>query len=239
MHAGHEKPIEKRGLTLAPYNIINPPIEIGQEFYRWTVLEPADPDKKGRKRWLCQCKCGTLRILCQYNLYNGGTKSCGCLKKENSIKRFTTHGNTKGGKQTAEYHIWVGIKGRVLNPNNQAYKDYGGRGITIEEEWINSFEAFFAYVGPRPSPQHTIDRILNDSGYVQGNIKWSTKKEQARNRRSSRLITYKDETLTAAEWSERTGIKYATIIWRVKNVCDPDKWFVSSDPSNRFKESPY
>lgn len=220
-----------RGSQMASANYVNPSVKIGQEFHRWTVISRAEPDTKGRKHWNCQCKCGNTGRISEYNLYDGQSKSCGCLKREKTAQRSKKHGMTG----TVEYRIWSGIKGRCCNPKNQAFSDYGGRGITMYEEWINSFDVFFAYVGLRPDPQYTIDRIDNDSGYRSGNIRWATMKEQARNRRSSRLITYNDETLTLAEWSERTGVNPSIVLWRIKAGCTPDEWFLPSRPGKKYE----
>lgn len=88
-----------------------------------------------------------------------------------------------GRSQLPEYKCWQQIKQRCLNPRHLAYPNYGGRGITMAAEWADDFEAFFAHVGPRPSPKHSLDRRDNDSGYVPGNVRWATKSEQNRNRR--------------------------------------------------------
>lgn len=90
----------------------------------------------------------------------------------------------KKWKATPEYNSWTNMKQRCLNPNSKAYKYYGGRGITIHPEWVNDFKAFYAYVGDKPSPSHSIDRINNDGNYEPGNVRWATKREQVSNRRA-------------------------------------------------------
>lgn len=98
---------------------------------------------------------------------------------------------------------------RCGSPGNKDFADYGGRGIRVCAEWLGAsgFPAFLAHIGPKPSPEHTLDRIDNARGYEPGNVRWSTRTEQANNRRSSKLVTWRGETLTAAEWSRRIGCR--------------------------------
>lgn len=127
------------------------------------------------------------------------------------------HGHNCRGGRSAEYHIWSGIKDRVLNKNTALYPFYGGRGITIEPSWSESFEAFLTDVGPRPSTGHSLDRIDNDQGYHPDNVRWATKKEQARNRRSNIVIEYRGETRCLKEWCEVLGVNYKRT-WRRVNA---------------------
>src|SRR3954468_10898783 len=96
----------------------------------------------------------------------------------------TSHGNDRRGLRTPEYQAWLRMKKRCFNPRSKDYADYGGRGITVCDEWKDDFAAFMAHIGPRPSPVHSVDRIRNSEGYRPGNVKWSTRTEQSRNRRS-------------------------------------------------------
>lgn len=159
--------------------------------------------------WRCRCSCGTVKDVDHGALVSGGTKSCGCLRKE----RATKH----GGYKTPEYGIWACMVNRCRNPNYGQYKDYGGRGISVHQEWVTSFSAFLADVGPRPSPLHTLDRFPNKNGnYEPGNVRWATRKEQQRNTRSNRMLTFNGETLCVTEWAERLGIKPDVIRKRLR-----------------------
>ncbi|HEY9737554.1 MAG TPA: hypothetical protein V6D06_14770 [Trichocoleus sp.] len=109
------------------------------------------------------------------------------------------------------------MKSRCHNPNNAAYDRYGGRGIVVCDRWRESFENFYADMGPRPSEQHSIDRINNDGNYEPGNCRWATDKQQSRNTRRNRLLTYNGETLFLDEWAERLSISKHTLqtrLWR-------------------------
>ena len=119
------------------------------------------------------------------------------------------HGNRRKSGTSAEYSAWMKMRSRCNNKNNAAYKDYGGRGISVDPRW-DSFEAFLADMGQRPSSAHSLDRIDNNKGYSPENCRWATWKEQQRNRRSNTVYTVDGVTASLAEHCERTGVKYAT-----------------------------
>jgi len=117
---------------------------------------------------------------------------------------------------TKEYSAWHNIIDRCTNKNHKQFEHYGGSGIAICEEWRESFETFYNYIGPAPSPKHSIDRIDNSGNYEPGNVRWATWIEQARNKRNNRLLTYNEETLCAAEWSRKLDIKVQTLRTRLR-----------------------
>src|ERR1700675_2316164 len=138
----------------------------GKRFGRLTARWPV-----GRKRhvyWLTSCRCGTLHIVASHHLLAGGVKSCGCLVRETARELMfrrpqLRHGQARKGRLTSTYKIWEGMKRRCLNPKCERYPRYGGRGITICKRWLNSFENFFADMGPRPKGK-SIDRFPNPDG---------------------------------------------------------------------------
>ena len=112
------------------------------------------------------------------------------------------------------YRTWLNLLDRVLNPNNPYFHNYGGRGIKVDPQ-VMSFPGFLAIVGDRPSPQHQLDRKDNNGNYEPGNLRWATKKEQARNQRKNRLLTVNGETKPLAEWAEEQNLAPSTIFYRL------------------------
>lgn len=168
---------------------------------------------------ICQCDCGKICRI-QGNTFERSVKesrgiSCGCAKKKLIALGQTHHGMT----DSPEWKSWMSMKDRCLDPTHKSYADYGGRGITIYEPWITSFEAFYESLGPRPKGK-TLDRLENNGNYEPGNCAWRTYKEQARNKRNNRFLEYGGLRLTVSEWAERTGIPRGTLdkrldVWSV------------------------
>jgi hypothetical protein len=136
-----------------------------------------------RSRALVRCMCGQERIIRLDSFRSGNARSCGCLRREVSSEhgRAAVHGQSSN--PTSEYRAWDNAKQRVTNPSGRKWPHYGGRGIGMCAEWLASFAAFFADVGPRPAGGYSLDRIDNDGDYEPGNVRWATYTEQNRNRR--------------------------------------------------------
>lgn len=158
---------------------------VGKIYGRLKVIAPAGSTEKGNSLWKCICSCKdkTEVTAVGTELVRGRTTSCGCLKTELNIKRATTHGMT----YTSEYSTWKHMKDRCLNVNCDAYKYYGGRGITVCDSWLESFENFYKDMGDKPEGM-SIDRINNDGNYEPDNCKWSTRLEQNNNRRCVKIV---------------------------------------------------
>ena len=169
----------------------------GKRFGRLLVIERS-PNKGNSRgaRWWCQCDCGNLKSISCKSLKTGRVISCGCYNKE----KATTHGMTN----SSEYNSWQSMLNRCENENKDNYDMYGGRGISICDEW-HKFDSFYKDMGSKPSPEYSLERIDNNGNYCLENCRWTTTKEQARNRRSNRYLTFNGETLCVAEWEDRMG----------------------------------
>ncbi len=184
----------------------------GQRFGRLVAIRHGEKHPKyNGKTWLCKCDCGETKTVRTPLLTAGFVVSCGCRKKE--IQRFGSI--THGLSRTREYKCYKLIKDRCYNPNYKRFHDWGGRGIKMCERWLNSFQAFYADMGPRPSNDHSIERIDNNGDYWPGNCYWATRSQQANNRRSNRFIIFNKKTKTIMEWSRLVNIPYATIVARL------------------------
>jgi hypothetical protein len=201
----------------------------GQVFHRLTVVE-RDFTKTQNAYWRCLCICGNSVTVHGYDLRSGNTKSCGCYKNDLVRERSITHNM----RQSNEYNIYCTMISRCHNPNNKCYYRYGGRGITVCQEWRDDFSAFYNHIGPRPSKKHSIDRIDNDLGYMPGNVRWATNIEQAYNKSSNTYYTFNGKIMTLTEWSKETGIKPSTIIQRLKRGWSIEK-ALSTRLDQRFK----
>ncbi len=172
----------------------------GMRFGKLQVLK-LGPDGDSGKRWICRCDCGQSTIVYGVNLKSGSIESCGCGRIKHGMSRTKLH------------HVWRTMKDRCNNPNANQYEDYGGRGIKYCHEWAD-FSNFFADMGHPPNGG-TLERKDNNGPYCKDNCRWSTRREQARNKRNNQLVTWKGETLTVTDLAIKNGMVPRTLFNRL------------------------
>lgn len=173
----------------------------GKRHFSLTILRlHIERASDGRMLWVCKCDCGNEVIVRGDYIRAGKKKSCGCRRKGEGAPNFQ-HGMTG----TPEFKAWKAIKSRCGNPNHKHYRHYGGRGIRLWDGWEHDFPAFFAHVGTRPSPRHTIDRIDNAKGYEPDNVRWALPMEQSANRRSTVLVQFRGDWIALSEVARLIG----------------------------------
>ena len=164
--------------------------------------------------FLCKCDCGIYTYAQMAQLTRGKKKTCGC--------HFEQRRNGKGIAHTPTYLSWASMKRRCYDKNFKQYKDYGGRGVTVCDRWLESIENFIEDMGERPEGC-TLDRIDTDGNYCKENCKWSTKSEQVRNRRANFNITIDGETKCLEDWCIQYGINRSTVYSRLVRNWDIKK----------------
>lgn len=181
--------------------------EIGNTYTRLTVLSRADNTKNGTARWLCQCSCGNKTIQFGTVLRLGTVVSCGCYIKETKTKHLSCF--------TKEYKSWQSMKDRCHNKKSKDFKNYGARGITVCDKWINDFPAFFKDMGDRPKG-YSIGRIDNNKGYSPENCQWESPLQQSNNTRKTRLITHNGKTMSISAWAREFNVSAQALTARLK-----------------------
>ncbi len=139
----------------------------------------------------------------------GKSQSCGCLSHDRAAEAQWRH----GWNDTPEYRTWSGMVQRCTNQNNPAFKHYGGRGISVCDAWLHDVGALVRDMGPRPSPEHSLDRIDVNGNYEPSNCRWATHVEQANNARSNRILVVNGRSMTLSQWARETGVR-APKIWK-------------------------
>lgn len=183
---------------------------IGQIFGKLKVIGENRSDRSGTATWICLCECGKKRIVAGSGLRAGRNKSCGCASP-----RFTTERTKKHGlSRSRVYRIWNGMRCRCANPNDTAWKNYGGRGITVCERW-KKFENFFEDMGHPPTGK-SLDRIDNNKGYSKENCRWATSKEQCNNTRRSKIIEINGVKMTLGDLAKLINVKPNTLLYAIK-----------------------
>lgn len=188
----------------------------GKKFGKLTALRFAYKGKRRDHYWLFRCDCGKETVAMKSAVMSGHTKSCGCLGG------VLTHGL----KRSRPYYIWTNMKTRCYNKNAKKYESYGGRGITVCDEWKNDFMAFYNWaIENGYNDGLTLDRIDNNGNYCPENCRWATPAEQSRNKRNNIFITYEGETLCLSDMARLHGVKRETAKKRLAAGKPLDKVF--------------
>lgn len=185
---------------------------IGKTFNRLTVLEQL-PKTRERTMLRCLCSCGNERIIDKSDVKMGRTKSCGCLAKEMLQLIKTKHGLSK----TKTWRAWSNMKLRCSVKNKITGEYYYGKGISVCDRWLDSFETFLKDMGEVPFAGAQLDRIDNNGNYEPSNCRWVTVTRNCRNKGNNINITFNSETLCISQWSARFGISIQTISARLKS----------------------
>jgi hypothetical protein len=192
----------------------------GLSFGRLVVESYSHTHKTGHRKWNCVCECGNKKTVLGGSLTRGETKSCGCSRIDSNKER-----GKHNKSHLPEYQVWKAMNQRCSNKNNHAYSDYGGRGITVCEEW-KDFGVFIQQMGERPTKNHTLERVNNNKGYNSQNCEWELRPIQSQNRRYSKLsiekareirLRYTYGDITQKELGEMYEVSESTIASVLKN----------------------
>ena len=189
----------------------------GDVFGRLMIIElaPKEPRFHSCRGWRCRCSCGNEIVVPSSRLRLGQTQSCGCLHREMMVRRNTKHGLAPRGHVFREYRAWQDAKKRCHDPKARGYKRYGAKGIRMAQIWLNSFETFYAELGPCPK-WWTLDRIDSTKGYQPGNCRWAPWLVQSNNRPTfNRPITWNGRTMNIEQWNRELGFTPGTIKGRL------------------------
>lgn len=202
-----------------------------KKFGRLTVIKFIKRENY-KTYWECLCECGNKIITTQNNLQTGSTKSCGCLFKEGNNKKMNL-------SHSRLYHIWRNMKARCYQKSSPSYKNYGGKGITVCDEWLNDFMPFYNWAMANGYKEElTLDRINVNGNYEPSNCRWATHKEQNNNTTRNVYITFNGLTLTRNQWAEKAGINKNTLKHRLTNKWN--KWTIEDAltiPTRKIKKS--
>lgn len=190
---------------------------LGERFNKLVVVSEVKKDRHGHKRYLCQCDCGNEVVVVKGQLTSGKTGSCGCFQRERARDYHLKHGKSN----TRIYYVWKEMVQRCTNPRNRSYQDYGGRGITVCDEWRgeNGFINFYTWsLESAYESGLEIDRINNDGNYGPENCRWVTRELQANNKRNNILVEHRGIKKTVSQWARQLDMDDKKIRQRIKKL---------------------
>lgn len=218
---------------------------IGKVFGRLTVQSYAGADKHRQSLWRAVCACGALVVVRRKALSDGTKRSCGCDSRRRAVREKIVEQKVIPRSRRPEYRIWMSMKMRCAPGGHPRY---AGRGIRVHPEWEKSFDTWFAYMGPRPSDQHSIDRKDNDGHYEPGNVRWATRVQQANNvrRRNERRYSIMGREYKLSEIAAQTGISIRVLRRRLaagmtieKAATTPKRAVARSGSDDRVDQNGY
>lgn len=183
----------------------------GEVNNRLTLIECVEK-RLGAYIWSASCECGNITRVSVQDFRSGHTKSCGCFKKQALSELRTTHGRT----DSSEYRSWSHMLGRCNNPTDSKYPDYGGRGIKVCDRW-SSFDNSYLDLGPKPTIDHSLDRMDNDADYSPTNCRWATRFQQAQNKRNNVHVFIGGQQFVLAEACRLLGIDKSSLHQRARS----------------------
>lgn len=201
----------------------------GQRFGKLTVVSSAKNGNDGHTRWLCRCDCGRTILAESHRLARGQRRAC----------RHCAHRKDKpGGEYRAKLlNLWWGMIKRCHDPNDRAFARYGGRNIFVCQRWRDSFDAFVIDMGNRPTPKHQIDRIDNNGPYSPENCHWVTSKQNNRNRRNNRFLTWRGRTQCVSAWAEEFHVHASALFSRLRTGWTPERLLSTLDEIRPVQKS--
>lgn len=188
---------------------------INNKYGKLTVLSLSPNKSGGNNAYVCVCDCGKEKTVRGTHLKQGLIRSCGCLYKEAGVNKQKEIGKRNNPK---EHKSWSGMIQRCYNIKNKKYYRYGGRGITVCDRWLKSFENFYKDMGDKPSSEYSLDRIDNNGNYEPYNCRWATQKQQANNRSNNRYICYMGINETVGYWEIFLKIPQGTLSRKAKSM---------------------
>lgn len=187
---------------------------IGKRFGRLTVKELDHIGKNRGTWWKCACDCGNETVVYRGSLTSGDIISCGCYRKEHIHEYGKTHGLTS----SPLYSVWSGMIQRCANPNADNFERYGGRGITVCDDWRNHYESFHNWATESGYKKGlSLDRRDNEKGYFPENCQWADRYSQQNNTRRNHYVTWNGITHSIAEWSRILGVNHETLRYRINH----------------------
>lgn len=208
-----------------------------QRFGRLVVRSFIGTNHKGAAVWECLCDCGGIKAVDAPNLTKGSTQSCGCLaiEQKRNAAQYQCHEFSRS-MHPKEYGAWSGMVRRCYSSKHPSYPRYGGRGIGVCDDWRYSFKTFYTDMGDAPK-WASIERIDNEADYAPDNCRWATKKEQANNRRSNRVLTFDGKTMNVTQWAKHLGWPKSTIANRLSLGWSIERT-LSEPPQKRHNQTP-